>query len=152
MKAPRPKESDLHKAVVSLLRKAAPHGVIFFHIPNGEKRSAITGARLKKLGVRPGVADLGFVMAGGRAAFLELKRPGGRLSPDQRLFAAECDLAGAFYAVVDNIDAAVAVLKEWRILNNAILPAAAGREGRGATGAGRRRAPTTNTRVSGVSA
>ena len=30
---------------------------VFFHVPNGEKRDAVTAGLLRQMGVRPGVAD-----------------------------------------------------------------------------------------------
>jgi VRR-NUC domain len=38
--------------------KKRPELALVFAIPNGEKRSVITGARLKKAGVKPGVPDI----------------------------------------------------------------------------------------------
>lgn len=147
-------EATLHKAVVKLLRLAAHKDVIWYHVPNGEKRSAVTGARLKALGVIAGVADLAFVISFGRAAFLELKAPNGRRSQGQLDFADACERAGALYRVVDNIGDVIRVLCEWGVIRSTITPATAGREGRGAQAvksASRRRVPL-NTRASGASA
>lgn len=111
------REAELHRAIVETLRKAARGDVIWFHCPNGEHRNAVTGARLKALGVRAGVADLCFVLPGGRAAFLELKRGNGRLSRYQHAFAAACERAGALHAVASTIDDALACLRGWGVLS-----------------------------------
>lgn len=61
-----------------------------FHVPNGGYRNAITGARLKFLGVRRGVPDICLPMArsGKHALWIEMKAMDGKLTPDQ---AAEID-------------------------------------------------------------
>lgn len=110
------REDILHRDVVRLLRYAARGDVIWFHVPNGEHRNPLTGARLKSLGVRAGVADLAFVLPGGQAAFLELKRARGRMSAAQGAFADACRTAGALHAVVDTIDDAIATLRAWGAL------------------------------------
>lgn len=54
-------------------------------IPNGEKRAAVTGARLKASGVKAGVPDilLPVMRNGAGALWIELKAPGGRARPAQ---------------------------------------------------------------------
>ncbi len=141
------REDELHRAVVRLLRHAARGDVIWFHVPNGEHRNTVTGARLKSLGVRPGVADLAFVLPGGRAAFLELKRSRGRLSPAQETFAAECQRSGALHAIASNIDDALERLRGWGVLKLSFTTAG---DGEPWGGGGRRRSgvvsqPSTRT-------
>ena len=43
--------------------------------------------------------------------FLEIKRPGGKLSPDQQRIADHMRRAGHRYEVVDSVEAAIAWLK-----------------------------------------
>ena len=50
-------------------------------IPNGGQRNLVVATKLKAEGVTAGVPDL-FVP--GRRAFIEVKKPGGRISPAQR--------------------------------------------------------------------
>jgi hypothetical protein len=63
--------------------------VLIHHSPNGTKLAGskrdrqVTGGILKGDGTKPGWPDLAFVWKGG-GAFIEVKRPGGRLSPDQK--------------------------------------------------------------------
>jgi len=97
-------EHDLHQAVVELLTWAAVKGLVWYHVPNGELRPGRTGAILAGMGTRPGVADFALVLPGGRAAFLELKSPTGRLSPAQRELCAACLAAGAVYEVARGTD------------------------------------------------
>ncbi len=58
---------------------------MLFAIPNGGARTAITGARLKKEGVRPGIPDLFLAIPtkGFPGMFIEMKRKGGRATPTQ---------------------------------------------------------------------
>lgn len=52
-----------------------------FHVPNGGSRDIREGAKLKAMGVIPGIPDLLCI----RPLFaLELKMPNGRVSPEQR--------------------------------------------------------------------
>jgi hypothetical protein len=109
-------EDSIHRAVIQHLKMNAAAGVVYFHCPNGEARSAETGGKLKGMGVRPGVADLCLVLPGGQSAFLELKSAKGRQSPPQKEFAADAEKAGARYAVAASIDEAVRILTEWGAL------------------------------------
>jgi hypothetical protein len=52
-------EEQLHRAVVQLLGIYEARGLLSYcHVPNGERRDPVTGARLKAMGVRAGVPDL----------------------------------------------------------------------------------------------
>jgi hypothetical protein len=63
----------------------APELRMLFAIPNGEKRDAVTGARLKRAGVKPGVPDICLPVPrdGHCALWIELKAPGGRVRASQ---------------------------------------------------------------------
>jgi hypothetical protein len=76
-------EHVVQEGIVDLLRVAAHPRLIWYHVPNGEERSERVGAKLKRMGLVRGVADLALVLPGGRAAFLEVKARGGRQSPEQ---------------------------------------------------------------------
>jgi len=95
------------------LNSTVAHGVIWFHVPNGEKRSRRTGGKLKKMGVRRGVPDFVFVLQNRQAAFLELKTGDGVLSPAQDDFAERCSAIGAPYAIARSIDDAISILSAW---------------------------------------
>jgi hypothetical protein len=96
-------------------------GFLFFHVPNQAMGKALGKGglykmvRLKRMGLRPGVADLVFVKAG-RAYFLEMKKPGGRQSDSQKLFEADCLLAGSEYAIANSFDMAINILRKWQII------------------------------------
>lgn len=108
---PAPREYDLHLAIVQMLKLSAI--VPYRHIPNGEARSARTGAKLKLMGVEAGAADLHFTLAGGQTGWVEIKAGKGRQSDTQRAFQAREEAAGARYAVVHSIDEAQSVLRSW---------------------------------------
>jgi hypothetical protein len=112
------KEVQMQIQLVSLLRWCLKPTVIMRHVPNGEVRDKRTAAKLKAMGVLPGSADLEFFWkaywedAEGshtalRVLFLELKLPGRSASDAQVEFGLAMRVAGADYAVVRSIDAAL---------------------------------------------
>ena len=107
-------EAGLHRAIVAFLDLALPPDVVVYHVPNGELRHRAVAGRLAGLGVRAGVPDLA-VIHRGRALFLEVKAPGGRLSPAQRETHAALVAAGAKLAVVRDIEDAIAALAGWGV-------------------------------------
>jgi hypothetical protein len=143
-------EDALQRSVATYLLHAAHPSLIWFHCPNGERRNAITGAKLKAMGVRAGVADLCLVLPGGRAAFLELKAGRGRQSPTQKLFAQDCATAGALYAVARSLGEVIAQLTVWGALKTSNTSATAVR---GAEAGGAAASPDLkNTEALGVPA
>lgn len=100
LKLKRNYEIDLHKFTIDLLRSSAAENVVFRHIPNGEKRDPATGAKLKRMGVLAGAADIELVLPpNGQTFCLELKRPGGRQSPSQKAYQLAIEKAGGGYEV-----------------------------------------------------
>lgn len=70
-----------------LLRNQLPELDLLFHIPNGEFRMSATAARLKRIGVKPGVPDLFLPVARGSShgLWVEMKRKkGGKVSDEQK--------------------------------------------------------------------
>jgi hypothetical protein len=73
---------------------------VWFHVPNGGKRSKATAARLRKMGVRRGVADF-ILLCRGLAIAVELKtRKKGRQSDDQEGFEIRWTENGGVYVLV----------------------------------------------------
>jgi hypothetical protein len=105
-----PKESVLQCAVANILRDHALPEWQWWHTPNGEARNIITGARLKRYGVRRGIPDLALIAPDGRAHFLELKRIGQDLTEDQEDFQLWSIRHGVPHSVAFTIDEALAFL------------------------------------------
>ena len=103
-------ETEIHVSLVDALRKFSAPDCLWLHIGNGERRDAITGAKLKRMGLRRGAADLLFVRANAPPLFLELKRHGARQSQSQVEFQALAEHAGAQYIVAHSLDEALAIL------------------------------------------
>lgn len=101
-------EATIQRAILARLRLA---GVLAVHIPNGGRRSAVTGRHLKADGMRPGFPDL-ICYQHGRHALLEVKAPGGRLSPAQREMHGELGRHAFPVAVVTSQEEAVEALRE----------------------------------------
>jgi len=106
-------EANLQMAVVLHLKFLAKPDVVWFHVPNGGKMPARTGAWNKRLGVIPGVPDMVFVIPGRQACFIEFKSPKGRQTDSQKAMEKRLLDIGAGYAVIRDIDAALDCLKEW---------------------------------------
>lgn len=117
-------EFNLQVFTTQYLKLNAGADVVWYAVPNGESRSARTGAKLKRMGVRAGVFDFALVLPGGQAAFLELKTSKGRLSSAQKVFQGNAQRAGALTAVCANADAVMAVLKGWGAIKDNSKPVA----------------------------
>ena len=109
-------EEDLQCAIVQHLKLWGRSDVIWYHPANGGARSKRAGARMKMMGVVPGIPDLAFVLSDGRAAYIELKAAGGRLEAPQRAFQAKCEAMHVEYAVCHSLDSALAILRAWGVL------------------------------------
>lgn len=89
--------------------------VRWFAVPNGGARNAITGAILKKEGVRKGALDFVFPVArkGHHGLFLEFKAPDGKLSPEQKWFEQGLSDEGYLVKIPRSIDQAIEAVKEY---------------------------------------
>ena len=95
-------EAREQAAIVEYVRWVAPE-VIIFHVANGGLRSKPEAARLRWMGVLPGVPDLILVLPAGRSAFWECKWKGS-LSDDQKTFIKRLTELGHSWAVVRTIE------------------------------------------------
>lgn len=113
-----PSELQIQISLIENLKIRCRPGVTYFHVANGEERDPRVAAKLKAMGVLPGVADLVFVWFddGLKLLFLELKRRRAKLGPEQVAFADRMRAAGAIYDTADNIDAALDILRRHGIL------------------------------------
>ena len=108
MKRAQP-EFKLACTVAGYLAAAAPD-LMVTHFPAGEARTAITGARLQRMGLKPGWPDYIAVLPGGRMLGLELKADKGRLSKAQEGVQEAFATLGAAYHVIRSLDDLRAVL------------------------------------------
>jgi len=112
---PPPTEFKMHTALVELLLQATMPNWLWTHIGHGEKRDEVTAARLKRMGVQRGWPDFIFV-GPGRVFFLELKRIGGKPTPEQREVAVHLMACGCGYLVTNDLDDAVGTLRDLGIV------------------------------------
>lgn len=112
VKAVRVSEDDIQKSVAAHLSARSGPWCYWFHVPNGGSRNVIEAAKLKRMGVRAGVADI-VLLIDGKSYFLELKARKGRVSPDQKAAQSLVERAGGTYAVAWGIDEALATLETW---------------------------------------
>lgn len=100
------------KALECLSHHYPPIASSAIHIANERKTSFAHGAILKRMGVRKGVPDLFFPKprAGFHGLWIEVKKPGGKPTPEQRAFIDEAVqdgyaafVASGSQAVVDTV-------------------------------------------------
>jgi hypothetical protein len=108
-------EQAIHLGVARLLHLTCPSYVMWTHFPAGEVRSERTGAKLKRMGLKPGWPD--FICYDTRSGYLyciEVKAAKGVLSQNQKNWKAQFDQSptGRF-AVVRSVQEASTVLREW---------------------------------------
>lgn len=122
-----PDEADIQRALIIWLdgnpdAKGKPRttpallpGVVCWHTPNGGGRSVVEGVRFKQAGVRAGIPDLLFLWGG--LYGLELKRPGGVLSPAQIAMHPRLLAAGMVASeTADSLEGARKVLRAWGLV------------------------------------
>lgn len=85
---------------------------LLYAVPNGGRRDAVTGAKLKAEGVVPGVADLCLDVArkGWHGLRIELKTPNGRQSDAQKKWQAAVEMQKYRYEIVRNIEDFISLL------------------------------------------
>lgn len=116
---PTLKESDIQIQVADWLRMIEPvRDFLWFSVPGeamGEARSGAglgRMARLKRMGLRAGVADIVLVIRG-RAHFLELKTAKGTQSDNQIDFMNDCERLEIPYALARNFEEAQKIITNW---------------------------------------
>lgn len=91
-------------------------GVLGWHVPNGGRRSPREGARLKKMGVVPGVADYHFLDARGRFFALEYKTEYGRETEAQMAFRAAVNTNMGYASVAHGLTQAKKTMQTWGLV------------------------------------
>jgi hypothetical protein len=112
-------EDAIQRAVFQHLRARAAPNVFAFHPANGGYRKPIEAAILKGMGVVAGVPDV-LAIHEGRVYALELKAEGGRATPKQLEAIAAMEAAGAFTAIAEGLDRALAILEAWGLLRGRV--------------------------------
>ncbi len=95
-----------------------PELALLYAIPSGGKRSKATAGKMKAEGVKPGVPDLHLPVPRGRyhSLYIELKRPGGSLTPEQPHWLAALGRHGHKCAIHHTADGALAELLDYLAL------------------------------------
>lgn len=96
-------EHLLQCTIIKLLRL---NKIFCFAIPNGGRRDAREGARLKKEGVLAGVSDIA-ILANRRVYFTEIKIKKGRQTESQKEFERNVRALGCEYQVWRSLDDAI---------------------------------------------
>ena len=99
-----PKESEIQSAVCEYLQLRRH----FFWRNNtmGVQRTSLDGRMFwtnNKYSMK-GIADIIVLTDGGYAVFIEVKRPSGRQSPEQKEFQRKCEEIGCEYYVIKSVD------------------------------------------------
>ena len=86
-----------------------------FAIPNGGARDPITGANLKREGVKRGVLDICLPVArcGYHGLFMEMKKPGEKMTPEQQEFSIFLKEQGYSTHVVNDFQVAIKIVREY---------------------------------------
>lgn len=99
----------------------SPHKALLlkylFHIPNGGYRNPREAAKLKRMGVMPGVADLCLAYSSGgyHSLWIELKRrkPKGIVTPNQKEFLKNMRAVGSCTAIAYGWEEAKEVIERY---------------------------------------
>ena len=105
-------EDNLQTSIAILLDS---YGVFWHHVANERKTSIQAGAKLKRKGVKPGVADCIILEPRGKwhGLFIELKVKGGTLSINQKEWLKKAEDRNYKTAVAWSIDEVEDLLKEY---------------------------------------
>ena len=111
-------EHKIQSAIVSMAKQLEyrnPDIALLFAIPNGGNRDAITGAIMKREGVKSGVPDMMLPVPMGDycGLFIEVKTPKGRLSANQKAWIAALKKAGHKCIVVRSPTEAIDEILEY---------------------------------------
>jgi hypothetical protein len=107
-------EARTQAAVVEWIRLVAPD-LIAFHVPNGGLRTKAEAARMKWVGVLAGVPDIVVLGLDGRCWLIEVKGPGGSLSPEQCVIRDRCVSMRIPFVVAKSIDDVRRAFEIWGI-------------------------------------
>ena len=110
-KATKHEEDALQTSIIYWFALQYPEfSGMLFAVPNGGRRDAREGARLKKQGVTAGVSDLILLVPRPQVLLLEVKVKGGKLSDAQKHWLATAAALGHTAAVAYDFNAARAAI------------------------------------------
>jgi len=109
--ARRHHEDDLQRAIIQYLDFALGADGVAYAIPNGGKRHPREAARMKGLGVKAGIPDIGICYCG-RALYIEIKAPRGVMSVAQREMRRRLTYAGGEVMLCRSVEDAERALRE----------------------------------------
>ena len=104
----------LRRTVVQWLEYTKPNGE-WFHIPDAALPAGVEAHAANAPGVKARVADLVFVLPGGRVGFIELGSEG-RPGAARRAFSERVRGLGARYAEAHSIEEVARILRTWGLL------------------------------------
>ena len=107
-------ENDIQASIVAYLAAVAPE-IFVYGIPNASIRRRGGRAGNAVPGLRAGVPDLGLVLPGGQAGFIECKSARGILSADQIACRDAICAAGGRWTVARGIDDVREALALWDV-------------------------------------
>jgi hypothetical protein len=108
-------EESIHISCVHWWQLVKPPKHVLFHVPNGELRHPAVARKLVKMGVVPGVWDLCLIGPSVPFAWIEVKRPKGKLTIAQREFRDVLDAAWVKHGIVYSLDDFISKCKEWKV-------------------------------------
>lgn len=114
-----PSEHTIQVRLMDYLVYAARDDIYYFAVPNQSNRHISNAAKMKAEGMRSGIADLCFMFPQGQVAWLEMKKPGGKLSATQKNFRDICATLGHTWGTAKSVDEALDLLTKWDALKPA---------------------------------
>ena len=99
----------------ALMESHYPELKLLYHIPNEGRRSGREGARLKRMGLRRGAADLCLPVARGKwhGLYIELKALDGRATDEQKQFISDVSAQGYLGRICFGADEAVKLIERY---------------------------------------
>jgi hypothetical protein len=106
------KESDIQGEIITMLRLR--FGIVAHQNKGTEQPHGRSSARWDKGGSK-GVSDLGAtIKPHGTALWIEVKKPGGKPTPEQKDFIAHQKKQGALAFVAWSVDDVIKAIEEWK--------------------------------------
>lgn len=115
MSKPR-SEDALQKTMMQYIKLQYPN-LLVLAVPNGGSRHPAEAAKLKGMGVLPGVSDILLIWKGPHnetnIGAIELKVGRNKMTPSQIAFKDKWESCGGKFAECRSLEAVIATLKEW---------------------------------------